>query len=85
MKINILANDQKTIIDLIDQISDDNLKRKIITACIEKEKEDNSNIIDGIPIEQGYSLQAVLKRMETTWSSRPIDIKDLKWRLITLN
>ena len=48
-----------------------------------KRKKNSSNIIesDGIPLEQGYSLQNVLKRMETTWSSRPTDIKDLKMKV----
>ena len=81
LKINVITNNQNKILNFIDQISDENMKRRVIDACIKEEYSNSSEIINenyGIPQHKVYSLKEVFRRIETIGSSRPTNIKYLR-------
>ena len=75
--------------DLIDQISNKKLKKRIIESCINEESSNSRSAEDkidnyGIIKNEGYSLTKVFKRMEVKDSSRPKNLKGLKMKVNNL-
>ena len=90
LSINVLTDDQKDVLEMIEQLSDDKLKKKVIESFIKGETSretsktkhlnfqmDNKGLIE----HQGYSLNEVFKRMELKDNSKSVILKDLKTKI----
>ncbi|KAH7849387.1 hypothetical protein Vadar_017119 [Vaccinium darrowii] len=78
LSINVLTNEQKSLLEVIDQIPDQNLKLKVIQSCISSVKEEEIIEKPQIP-EEIYSLKKVMDRVrDSSQNSKTITIPDLK-------
>lgn len=82
LSINVLTDQQKSLLDLIDQIQDPQLKMKIIENCLSSVKEEEEEK-PSIPVIT-YSLKEVLNRISANDNSKPVTISDLKGEINTL-
>ncbi|KAM7510610.1 hypothetical protein LguiB_009485 [Lonicera macranthoides] len=94
LSINVLTKEEQSILDLIDQVEDNNVKRKLIEQYLATFKTEKSSIL---PSSEPYSLHNILESFyktpekEATVSDLKSEInilktemKDIKLRLIIL-